>query len=123
MEGPYGLWPEPKTRFSAYHGYWPISFTLVDDRKGTSEELHELVKTAHDNDMNILLDFVANHVHEEHPWYKANKDLATDLYLPDGRLNTELWDEQRLTTWFDVFLPSLRLTAIYCSIFIKVAQR
>ena len=35
--------------------------------------------------------------------------IATDLYLPDGRLNTELWDEQRLTTWFDVFLPSLRL--------------
>jgi glycosidase len=76
---------------------------------GTEEDLHELVDVAHKNNMNVLLDFVANHVHEDHPFYQANKDVATDLYLPDGRLNTELWDEQRLTTWFDVFLPSLRL--------------
>jgi len=27
--------------------------------------------------------------------------------LPDGRKNIRLWDEQRLTTWFDTFIPSL----------------
>jgi len=109
VEGAWGKWPDPETKFSAYHGYWPVSFTSIDDRKGTPEDLHELVKTAHDNNMNVLSDFVANHVHEDHPYYKADPKVATDLYLPDGRLNTELWDEQRLTTWFDVFLPSLRL--------------
>ena len=109
VEGAYGLWPDPKTKFSAYHGYWPISFTLVDDRMGTEEDLHELVTVAHENNMNVLLDFVANHIHEKHPFYVAHPEVATDLYLPDGRMNTELWDEQRLTTWFDVFLPSLRL--------------
>lgn len=109
-KGAYGLYPEPKTTFSAYHGYWPISFTEIDERFGTGKELHKLVKLAHESNMNVLLDFVANHVHEEHPVYKKNKDWATDLYLPDGTLNTEKWDSHRLTTWFDVFLPTLDLS-------------
>ena len=100
---------DPPSKFSGYHGYWPISFTRIDPRFGTSDQLHELVKVAHENDLNVLLDIVANHVHEEHPQYKKHPEWATDLYLPDGTLNTEKWDEYRLTTWFDVFLPSLDL--------------
>jgi len=106
---PYGFWPDPKTKFSAYHGYWPVSFTLVDPRFGTAADLHELVDKAHTRNLNVLLDFVANHVHEEHPYYKAHPEVATDLYLPDGTLNTERWDDHRLTTWFDTFMPSLQL--------------
>ncbi len=109
-EGAYGLWPEPRSKFSGYHGYWPISFTKVDYRFGTSEDLKNLVETAHDHGLNVLLDFVANHVHELHPVYQAHPDWATNLYLPDGSLNTEKWDEHRLTTWFDTFLPTLDLT-------------
>ncbi len=109
-EGKYGLYPSPKTEFSAYHGYWPISFNKIDYRFGTPEDLHELVKTAHANNMNVLLDFVANHVHEEHPIIKEHPEWATNLYLPDGSLNTERWDDHRLTTWFDTFLPTLDLT-------------
>ncbi len=108
-EGAFGYWPEPESKFSAYHGYWPISFTLIDDRYGTEEDLLELVRIAHENDMNVLLDIVANHVHEEHPVYQEHPEWATELYLPDGTLNTERWDEYRLTTWFDVFLPTLDL--------------
>lgn len=109
-EGPYGLYPSPRTEFSAYHGYWPISFNKIDYRFGTSDELHELVETAHAKNMNVLLDFVSNHVHEEHPIYKEHPEWATNLYLPDGSLNTERWDDHRLTTWFDTFLPTLDLT-------------
>ena len=59
--------------------------------------------------MNFLLDYVANHVHEAHPLYKEHPDWATNLYLPDGRENTQLWDDERLTTWFDTFMPTLNL--------------
>ncbi|MBI9037970.1 MAG: hypothetical protein JEY97_07550 [Bacteroidales bacterium] len=106
----FGLWPEPRTKFSGYHGYWPVSFTKIDYRYGTSNELKELVETAHQHGLNVLLDFVANHVHQEHPVYQEHNDWATNLYLPDGSLNTEKWDEHRLTTWFDVFLPTLDLS-------------
>ncbi len=108
-EKPYGEFPTPKTKFSGYHGYWPISFTKTDDRFTTEAELKEMVELAHSKKMNVLLDFVANHVHEDHPFIKANPQYATQLHLPDGRLNCRLWDEYRLTTWFDVFLPSLDL--------------
>jgi len=105
----WGLFPEPRSKFSGYHGYWPISFTRIDYRYGTESEFTDLVNTSHKHALNFLIDFVANHVHQNHPVYIANPDWATELYLPDGSLNTERWDEYRLTTWFDVFLPSLDL--------------
>lgn len=109
-EGAYGLYPNPLTKFSGYHGYWPIRSTVVDYRYGSMELLKEIVETAHQHEMNVLLDYVANHVHEEHPIYKEHPDWVTNLYLPDGSLNTERWDDHRLTTWFDVFLPTLDLS-------------
>lgn len=108
-EGAYGLWDKGgvTTKFSGYHGYWPVSSSKVDYRFGTADEFRELLDVAHEKDMNVILDYVANHVHEEHPVYQQNKDWATDLYLPDGSLNTERWDDHRLTTWFDTFMPTL----------------
>lgn len=106
-EGAYGLWPEPLTKFSGYHGYWPISNTKIDYRFGDEALFKKLIEEAHKQDMNVLLDYVANHVHEEHPLYKEHPEWATELYLPDGTLNTERWDDHRLTTWFDTFMPTL----------------
>jgi cyclomaltodextrinase len=106
-EGAYGLWPEPLTKFSGYHGYWPISNTKIDYRFGDEALFKELIEEAHKQNMNVLLDYVANHVHEEHPLYKEHPEWATELYLPDGTLNTERWDDHRLTTWFDTFMPTL----------------
>ncbi len=110
VEGAYGDNAVPKTKFSAYHGYWPVSFTLIDNHFGTEQDFKELVETAHKHNMNVLLDFVANHVHQEHPYYKQHPENVTQLHLPDGTLNLERWDDHRLTTWFDTFLPSLDLT-------------
>jgi cyclomaltodextrinase len=106
-EGAYGLWPEPRTKFSGYHGYWPISNTKIDYRFGDEQLLKEIIEEAHKRDMNVILDYVANHVHEEHPLYKEHPEWVTNLYLEDGSLNTERWDDHRLTTWFDTFMPTL----------------
>lgn len=105
----YGLYPNPRTRFSGYHGYWPVSSTKIDFRYGTSDELRKFIADAHSRNMNVLLDYVAHHVHELHPVYQQHPEWTTSLYLPDGTLNTEKWDEYRLTTWFDTFLPTLDL--------------
>lgn len=109
-EGAWGLWDKGiRSKFSGYHGYWPISSSKLNPHFGDSTLFAELIEALHARDMAILVDYVANHVHEEHPVYQQHPDWATDLYLPDGRMNTELWDEQRLTTWFDTFLPTLDL--------------
>ena len=44
-----------------YHGYWAKDWTQLDPNFGTSEDLHELVKTAHANGIRIVLDGVINH--------------------------------------------------------------
>ncbi len=110
-EGAWGLWDKGgvRTKFSAYHGYWPTSNTLLDHRFGTAEEVQTLLDEAHAKGYNVVLDYVANHVHQNHPVYQEHPEWATNLYLPDGTLNTEKWDEHRLTTWFDNHLPTLDL--------------
>ncbi len=103
----YVEYPHPHRKYSGYHGYWPVTLTTIDHRFGTPAEMHAMVGAAHLHGMNILLDFVSNHVHEENQLIKDHPDWATQQILPDGRKNIRLWDEQRLTTWFDTFLPSL----------------
>ena len=103
-------YPAPHRKFSGYHGYWPITLTTVDTRFGNSEELQKLVSEAHSNNINVILDFVSHHVHQDYPVLKAHPDWITPIDLPGKRKNLRLWDEQRLTTWFDVFLPTFDLT-------------
>ena len=97
------------TKFSGYHGYWPISITQVEQRFGTEESLKALIRTAHAHNINVILDYVANHMHINAPTFKEHPDWHTDSILPDGRRNFELWDEARLTTWFDTHIPTLDL--------------
>lgn len=109
-QNPYDVWGQydkPKTKFTGYHGYWPIYITKVEERFATDEELHHMLDVAHKHDMNVVLDYVANHLHINSPLFQAHPDWATDSITPDGRRNFELWDEFRLTTWFDVHIPSL----------------
>ncbi len=112
-QNPYDAWGQnvnPDTKFSGYHGYWPIYSTVVDARFGTDEELRTMLATAHDGEMNVILDYVANHLHINSPVLKAHPDWKTELNLPDGRKNIGLWDgETRLTTWFDEHIPTLDL--------------
>ncbi len=97
------------TKFSAYHGYWPTILTQVDKRFGSDGVLDTLLTTAHQHNINVILDYVANHLHIQSPTYQQHPDWHTDSILPDGRRNFELWDEARLTTWFDTHIPTLDL--------------
>jgi glycosidase len=109
VEGAWGLDKDPFTRFSAYHGYWPVNPTVIDYHFGTDTELREMLDEAHKRNLNVILDYVANHLHQESPILKQHPDWNTPMHLPDGRPNIRLFDEQRLTTWFDTFLPTLDL--------------
>jgi glycosidase len=113
VQNPQGAWqeyPQPRRWFSGYHGYWPVLETKVDTRFGNDEVLTNLVESAHGNDMNVIMDFVSNHIHKENPLYTSHPDWFSGMYLPDGRVNIRIWDEQRLTTWFDDFMPDIDYT-------------
>ncbi len=44
-----------------FHGYWAKDWTSLDPNFGTMEDLKELVDTAHDNGIRIVMDVVLNH--------------------------------------------------------------
>ena len=102
----FAEFPEPHRKFTAYHGYWPVSLTKVDSRFGNEKLLKELVNDAHNKGINIILDFVSNHVHQDNQVIKEHPNWSTEIDLPDGTKNLRLWDSHRLTTWFDTFLPT-----------------
>jgi alpha-amylase len=45
----------------AYHGYYVLDYTQTDANFGTEEEFQELVDTAHEHGIRVLLDVVMNH--------------------------------------------------------------
>ena len=115
-QNPYDAWgqnKDPKTKFSGYHGYWPIFITKIDDRFGNEKVLKELLDEAHKRGINVILDYVANHMHINSPTLTAHPDWVTPKTTPDGRPNLQLWDEFRLTTSFDNHIPSLDLERQY----------
>jgi len=97
----------PGNYFKSYHGYWPTSFTETNPPFGTMDELRGLVAAAHERDIAVLLDFVSNHVHEDHPLFQEDPSIAVPLQLPNGEDNIRRFNEHPFTTWFDTFLPTL----------------
>lgn len=98
--------PPPHRMFSAYHGYWPVAAREVDPHFGTVDIAKTMVDAAHKRDLRILMDFVSNHVHEDHPYFRDHPEWFGTFELPNGRKNLRLFDEYRLTTWFESYLPS-----------------
>jgi len=45
----------------AYHGYYALDFTLLDQNMGTPEEMRAFVKAAHAQGIRVLMDVVMNH--------------------------------------------------------------
>lgn len=46
----------------AYHGYYPLDWTMMDKNMGTVEEFRKFVDTAHAKGIRVILDIVMNHV-------------------------------------------------------------
>ncbi|QSS97284.1 alpha-amylase family glycosyl hydrolase [Psychroflexus sp. ALD_RP9] len=82
--------PEEKKKYLG--SYYAISdYTAVNSNYGTKKDFDELVNTAHENGMYVILDWVANHTGWDHEWieqhpeyYHKDKDgNVTDPINPD----------------------------------------
>jgi len=95
--------------YESYHGYWPIDGFAVDERIGGERALDELVQTAHQHGLRVLLDLVPNHVYEEHPRYLEH---ATDGWFTEpgcvcGQPDCP-WGDYIQSCWFAPYLPDFR---------------
>lgn len=64
------LWLSPIFCSPTHHGYDATDLYHVEPRLGGDEALHALVAAAHERGIRVLLDFVCNHVSDEHPYFQ-----------------------------------------------------
>jgi cyclomaltodextrinase len=109
----YREYPAPHRWYTGYHGYWPTSANKVEEHFGDMSLVKKFIDLAHQKKSKVFLDYVAHHIHKEHWMWKDHRDWFGNYNLPNGRLNLRLWDEYRLTTWFEPYMPSFDFTSSY----------
>jgi alpha-glucosidase len=62
----------------ADYGYDVADHCRVDPRFGDLEVFDALVERAHRHGIRVLLDFVANHTSDEHPWFRQSRSSRSD---------------------------------------------
>lgn len=61
-------------------GYDITDYYGVDPRLGTHGDFVELVRTAKDRGMRVIVDLVVNHTSHKHPWFKASRSSKDNPY-------------------------------------------
>lgn len=65
------LWLSPLFPSPSHHGYDATDYGSVEPRLGSAADLHELIAAAHGRGLRVLLDYVVNHISNEHPVFQA----------------------------------------------------
>jgi glycosidase len=91
--------------FTGYHGYWPDQVSAIEEHFGGEEGLRSLVDAAHARGMRVLVDWVGNHVHEDHPYATEHPEWFTD---PSLCVDADNWNDIPETCWFASYLPDVR---------------
>ncbi|WP_442266535.1 alpha-amylase family glycosyl hydrolase [Tenacibaculum sp. ZS6-P6] len=89
----------PEAERKKYLGsYYAVSdFKKINPEFGTIEDFRKLVKTAHDNGIYVILDWVPNHTGWDHTWLTTNPDFYTkndkgEVVHPEGTDWTDVAD-------------------------------
>ena len=96
----------PGVIYTSYHGYFPLDINSTEDHFGTMAELKALVSTAHARGIKVIVDFVANHVHEECSLWQEHSD---DGWFHESYPCEPAWDKL-IECWFQPYLPDLDYT-------------
>src|SRR4051812_46624222 len=112
------IYPSPRRD----DGYDVSDFYGIDPRFGTIGDFVELVRTAGDRGIKVLVDLVLNHTSDEHPWFQAARsdpqspyrewycwsdekplDTTTGIAFPDTEKSTWTFDRKAKAWYFHHF--------------------
>ncbi|MGP8302287.1 glycoside hydrolase family 13 protein [Streptomyces inhibens] len=78
-------------------GYDVADYRAVDPLFGSLQDADDLIRTAHELDLRVIVDIVPNHTSDRHPWFQ-DPELARQRYLfrpgkgEDGELPPNDWE-------------------------------
>jgi cyclomaltodextrinase / maltogenic alpha-amylase / neopullulanase len=64
------VWLTPIFESPSHHGYDISDYFRINPRMGTMDDFLELLESAHQLDLRVTLDFVANHCSNQHPFFQ-----------------------------------------------------
>ncbi len=101
------IWLSPVFASPTHHGYDATDYYTVEPRFGTNADLKELIEKAHQRDIRVILDFVANHWSNQHPTFQAAQRDANSEYR--AWYTWQRWPDE-YTSFFGVKgMPQLNL--------------
>ena len=109
-----GIWLMPINPAASYHGYDVTDYYAVNSSFGTMQDYENLVNTAHDKGVKVIIDLVINHTSDQHPWFKsaaAGDKTYSDYYNWSNKQQNKytqignLWYESQ----FSSSMPDLNL--------------
>lgn len=94
--------------YAGYHAYWPDAAREPEEHFGDADVIETLIDEAHARGMRVIMDWVANHVHETHPyaidhpeWFNDDGNCKDSV---DGQQN---WDRIPESCAFASYLPDI----------------
>ncbi len=87
------VYPSPM----ADNGYDVSDYLDVDPTYGTLEELDALIAEVHQRGMKLVMDIVANHTSDEHPWFKESSSS------PESAKRDWYWWREEPNNWGSFF--------------------
>ncbi|OEK05974.1 alpha-amylase family glycosyl hydrolase [Roseivirga misakiensis] len=83
-----------KNRKGTEGSYYAVKdYKAINPAFGTEEDFRNLVKTAHDNGMKVLIDWVANHTAWDHVWTETNPEFYTKNEAGEFMPPVEDWED------------------------------
>ena len=93
----------------AFHGYYTLDWTFMDQNMGTIDEFREFVQTCHANGIRVIMDIVMNHVgynntHDMVTYGHGKTDHEADWLGKVGGVwdhnDTVVWDNSLWENWW-----------------------
>lgn len=94
---------DPSNQSASYHGYWAKDFFCSNSAFGSMEDFQQLVTTAHNHGIKVVIDFAPNHTStaelgdvvfpEDGALYRNGSLVGTFSNDPDHIFNHESWTD------------------------------
>jgi len=69
--GVSGIWLMPINASPSPHGYDVTDYYAINPQYGTMRDFERLLAEAHQRGIKVIMDLVANHTSDQHPWFRA----------------------------------------------------